>query len=339
MNTARQGGFIKHLTFFVVAACVLFIVFAALAKYVGPGAAGNLSSLTNGSYAAPGGGSSAPASGNNSLLGFLNDTSGSSYGSSGTYGQTADLSNIAVALRSPYAGMVTLGTGNAPSSYQPSDEYVTLSNGGQSSIDITGWKLGNSKGTRPVQTSGNNYVYPSAETATIGQGTGFLDPSDIFRTGDIVLKPGDTAIVTTGGPFVSYPYKISTSFRENECDGYLRNYPFDPQLNQNCPAPTADPSIHTVTQECFDYIQSLNSCEDPYKYDKSNFDLQTTQCQDFMAARFSYSSCVAIHGDDPDFSENRWRIFLGRSMEMWASQNETITLYDSRGLIVDRISY
>ncbi|HVY54967.1 MAG TPA: hypothetical protein VHC46_04340, partial [Thermodesulfobacteriota bacterium] len=89
----------------------------------------------------------------------------------------------------------------------------------------------------------------------------------------------------------------------------------------------------------YDYMQSLNRCEDPYKYDKTNYDLQTAQCRAFMAGRLSYPACVAVHRNDAGFSLKKWRIFLGKGRELWAANKETITLYDVSGLIVDRISY
>jgi hypothetical protein len=232
-----------------------------------------------------------------------------------------------------------LSAGNGPYSIQPFEEYVSLRNSGGGSINITGWTLTNSKGTRPIETSQNSYVYPVADSATIGQGTEFLDPSGNFQVGSIVLRSGDSATVTTGRPFSQFPFSISTSFRENICEGYLKNYPFQPSLNYACPFPSDDPAIGTVTDECYDYMRSLGRCEDPQKTDKDNFDLRTYQCRSFMTARLNYPGCVMNHRNDPNFSLKEWRIFLGKDRQLWADRRETITLYDAKGLIVDQISY
>lgn len=322
----EQGGFIMKVAMVVVALCIVFIVFASLSKSIAP----QLSGTSAGSSAISGNNG-----GNNQLLSFLNGPSGSG---SSVYGG-ADRSDIPASSRSPYAGKISLSSGNAAYSAQPFEEYVTLQNNGGSAIAVTGWTLTNGKATRPLQNTGNNYFYAPSDSATIGEGTEFLDPSGVFRTGPIILRPGDGAIVTTGRPFSQFPFSISTSFRENICEGYLRNYPFEPALDQSCPAPTDDPDTRVVTTECYDYLQSLNRCEDPAKYDKANFEMTTSQCQSFMTARFSYPMCVARHGNDHGFSLGQWRIFLGKGAQLWADRKETITLYDSQGLIVDQISY
>ncbi|MBX4209090.1 lamin tail domain-containing protein [Candidatus Parcubacteria bacterium] len=326
----EQRGFIMKLTLFVVAACVLFIVFASLARYIGPGTFNNLGDLSSNSNPS---GFSADSK-TNPLLDFL-DTSGGS----ASFGAPSGVSNTPASSRSAYAGRISLSSGNASYSNQPFEEYVTIRNSGKGSVSITGWTLTNGKGTRPIETSQNSYIYPAADSATIGQGTEFLDPSGAFQVGPIVLRPGDNAIVTTGRPFSQFPFSIYTSFRENICEGYLKNYPFDPPLNQSCPYPANDPAIRTVTDECYDYMQSLSRCEDPEKYDKTRFELQTMQCRNFMTSRLNYPSCVARNGNSAGFSTNQWRVFLGKGRELWASQRETITLYDSKGLIVDQISY
>ncbi len=333
---ARQGGFIKKVMLVVVLVCIVFAVFTALARYVGVGSFSSITELpsatsTSTSYAA-----SQLPSGNNPLLGFLTNPSNDTYGRP-TYGQGGS-SGSQPPGQSPYAGQVYVSAGDT-STIQPSQEYVTIRNSGQGPVDITGWTLTNGKGTRPIQTSENSYIYPVADSATIGQGTEFLDPSDVFDLGPIILAPGDNAIVTTGGPFIAYPYKISTSFRENICEGYLRDYPFEPSLSRQCPYATNDPTINTVTDQCYDYMRSLSACEDPEKYDKDNFDGQTSQCQAFMTARLSYGACVAGHKSDANFSMSQWRIFLGKQREMWADSRETISLYDANNLLVDQKSY
>ncbi len=327
-RAGRQGGFILKVAMVVACLCIAFIVLASVAKSVIPAA-------TSGE----GGASRAPVlpsetGRSNPLLKFLDETPSSSYDS---YGSSQV--DVPAGQRSAYAGRVTLGSGNAGYTAQPFEEYVTIRNVGNGPVNITGWTLANGRGIRPIQTSQNDYLYPVADTATIGEGTEFLDPSGSFRVGPIVLKPNDNAIVTTGRPFSQFPFSITTSFRENICDGYLRNYPFEPALSYSCPLPANDPMVGTVTDQCYDYMESLSRCEDPYKYDKAGYDAQTAQCRSFMDARLSYPSCVARSKGLPSFSVNQWRVFLGKGKELWASRRELITLYDSQGLIVDQISY
>lgn len=322
----RNGGIIKILIMVVIALSVLFLLLAAVANYTTP-----LSDQTS-----SGGDSYFTDYDNstNSLIGFLDSDDYSSYSGS----SDRDLSNINPQNRSKYAGKVSLSSGSASYAFQPNEEYVVIENNG-APVNITGWKLENGKGTRPIQYSQNNYVYPSAEFAVIGQGTEFLDPSGKYSVGPIVLKTGDIAIVTTSGPFSYFPLPITTNFRENICLGFLHNYPFNPPISKQCPYPTNDPQIRVVTDECFDYMQSLDRCQDPRETNKDNFDMQTSQCRAFMTARLNYPACVANNRYSQNFASKQWRVFLGRSHELWASQRELITLYDTTGLIVDQISY
>lgn len=277
----------------------------------------------------------------NPLLDFGNSSydsySAGSY--SGDSGRTVP--NTDGLLTSPYAGDVSLTAGNASYAIQTYEEYVTLRNSG-GPVNITGWVIANGKGSRPIEYAYNNYVYPTADSGIIGEGTGFLSPDGVFQTGQIILEKGDTAIIQTGKNFSQFPFPISTNFRENICVGYLADYPFTPSLSLSCPALTNDPFIRTVTDECYDYMNSLGRCFDPQdgtRAEREKFDKLTTQCRAFVSARTNYQGCVANNKDRPNFATNQWRIFLGKERELWAKNRETITLYDAQGDIVDRVTY
>jgi len=329
----NNRGIIKALILLVVGVSILFLVFAMIANYVSPlttPTGSDTDSNTNSNSSYP----NSYEKSSNSLLDFLN------FGNYGSYSGGSDrvITNVDSANRSPYAGKIYLSAGNASYSIQPYEEYVSIKNEGLP-VNITGWRLTNAKGTRPIEYSQNSYVYPNAESAVIGQGTEFLDPSGKYAVGSIVLGTGDTAILTTSGPFTYFPLPITTNFRENMCMGYLENYPFNPQIDKSCPYPTNDPQIRTVTDECYDYMNSLSRCKNPEKSDKDSFDMMTSQCKSFMKVRLNYPSCVANNRYSTGFASKQWRIFLGKSHELWASQRELITLYDNTGLIVDQISY
>jgi len=321
-------GFIKHLTLFVVLLGFLVVFFFKFAQYFKPSTfidrAVDTSSNT-GSYSGASGGT-------NPLIDFQ----GASDSYTNAYNNTTTNTG---ATRSPYAGKVYLSSGNGSYSTQPYEEYVTIRNSG-SPVTITGWVLTNGKGTRPIENSGNNYLYPVNDSATIGQGTEYLSPEGAYTTSPIVLKSGDMAIVTTGGPFIQYRMPITTSFRENICLGYLdSDYPWLPQVRLDCPTPSQDPNINSVTQECYDYLKNLNRCEDPERDDKKAFDLQRTPCKDYIRERFTYEGCVTRNSSKAGFTTNQWRVFLGKKAQLWQSENETITLYDTQGRIVDQVKY
>ncbi len=324
---SNQRGIIKILIILVVGFSVLFLFSAFAARSVAP--LGSISS--NSSYSSPN-----YENNTNSILNFLDSGNYGNYSGGGSDRTT--VSKIDSKNRSKYAGQIYLSSGNASYTIQPYEEYITIKNEG-APVNITGWKVTNAKGTRPIESSQNSYVYPSAESATIGQGTDFLDPSGKYMAGSIILKTGDTAILTTSGPFSYFPLPITVNFRENICLGYLENYPFNPPIDKQCPYPTSDPQIRAVTDECYDYLQSLNRCQDPQKSDVERFDELTSQCRAFIKARLNYPSCVTNNRYSPVFASKQWRIFLGKSHELWAANREIITLYDATNLIVDQISY
>lgn len=336
-HRATEKGFMKAFIVITIAFCIVFIFLFKFSQYFGQGLPAvsrgggvSLNPRTQSDYLNTG-------SGVNPLLDF-----GDSFGSGWQSDQRIAPNHDGV-LTSPYAGTIRLSTGNARTTAQPYEEYVTLVNRGQQDVNITGWRLANGKGSRPIQNAGNDYFYPSADLAVIGQGTEFLNPTGGFQVGDIVLKKGDKAVVTTGGPFTQYAFSIPTSFRENICLGYLPDFPFTPRVSPQCPSLASDPLTRTLTDECYDYVRSLNRCENPTdrptKKEREEFELLSNQCQSFIRERAGYASCVTQNVGRADFSINQWRVFLGKSREMWSNSRDTITLYDSSGLIVDQVSY
>ncbi|MEN9621681.1 MAG: hypothetical protein RLZZ67_115 [Candidatus Parcubacteria bacterium] len=325
----REQGFALKLMVIVVGVCIIFIVLAGLASRIGLGT-GSLSPSILTNYNP----SSDIESRTNPMLDFGNDSGFVSSDNS----SARSVPNTDGTGKSPYYGKVNMSVGNSYT-IQPSDEYLILTNNTAVPVNITGWAFLNSKGSRPIQNSGNSYFYPSPDTAIIGKGTEFLNSNGVFNTGPIMLKSGDTAYVVTGKNFAQFPFSIWTSFRENICLGYLENYPFTPRVNLACPALVNDPLVKTLTDECYDYVATLGRCENPEKNNRKVYDQQPSHCKNFIAARVGYAQCVAQNSNVNGFSLNQWRIFLGQSKEMWALQRETITLYDAKGLIVSQLSY
>jgi hypothetical protein len=322
-------GFIKHILLFVVLLGFLVIFFTVFAKYFKPSAFIDRAATTP--Y------TDTISDRTNPLIDFqgTNDVYSGTSGGSGA-GTTNTSSG---SIRSPYAGKVYLSVGNASYAYQPYDEYVTLRNSG-TPVVITGWVLTNGKNTRPIENTSQNYAYTLSDSAMIGEGTEFLSPEGKYVTGPITLKNGDTAILTTGGPFSNFQLPIQTSFRENICLGYFdQDYPWSPQLRLDCPTPSQDPQIGTVTQECYDYLRYTNRCEDPEREDKEAFDALRSPCKEYIRTRFTYDGCVATNRDKSGFSTSQWRVFLGKKFELWRKENETITLYDAQGRLIDQVKY
>lgn len=249
-----------------------------------------------------------------------------------------------------YAQDISLGAGNASYAYQPYEEYVTITNRGGGSVDITNWRLQNSKDERPSDLGGALRYFP-ADTATIGQAALFVSPIGRNTFQNVVLKPGETAIITTGLVGSQLPYRIVSS-KENICSGFLENLPeyaFTPPLTRNCPKPANEPGLNALDTECRRFIERMSSCSTP-EFDTRDSDgeichncvdnkLLSSACVAFIKSHFNYGSCIANHTSDPDFFGRTWRVFLGKGWEMWASEYETIKLFDQLGQLVDSYNY
>ena len=290
------------------------------------------------------------APGTGSFPTFFGNSSNSNNGSTG---QSVGSSGVATPTRtSLYANHIRIDSGNASYETEPFREYVTLENNGNTSIDVTGWQLSNAKGSRSYSVGGNQQTF-SSDVVTIPRGTALISSAP-SASQDIVLKPGESLDVVTGSSGTNYPYKV-TSFKENECTGYLTqqtadDYSFTPGLEKSCVQPRNEPVNGSLDQKCQIYIESMSSCHTP-KYNtvdsKGNVcnncvdgtSSLSSACVAYIQQHFSYESCLAVHENDTNFYGSVWHVYLGRSFELWAANHEVITLYDTSGKVVDYNSY
>lgn len=269
---------------------------------------------------------------------------------SSTAGGTTISSSGSGNTSSSYSLAISIGSGNAPYSYQPYEEYITIENRGRNPVDITGWQLKNGKDKRPYYVGATLQRF-SADIAAIPQATLYLPASGTSFPQNVVLGESERAIITTGSVGVQTPYRI-TSFKENICTGYIESLPdyaFSPPLSQNCPRPALEPGIESLEPTCRDFIKNLSSCRTPEFNVRDNNGqpcnscvngtLLPSSCAAFIKEHFSYQGCLAYHGSDPNFSGRTWRIFLLKGWEMWAKDYETIELYDRLGQLVDFNNY
>lgn len=246
--------------------------------------------------------------------------------------------------------LVTISTGNASYSYQPYEEYIILNSSSRTSINITGWQLKNGKDKRPYY-SGSTLQRFSADIAIIPQAALILSPSGASINQDVILQNNEKAVVTTGSFGNRSPYVI-TSFKENMCTGYLEalpDYAFNPSLDRNCPRPEYELGIENMDTTCRRVIEGISSCETPKigerdsegEYCANCYKGKTLSsvCKAFIEEHFSYKGCLIYHQNDPKFSGNTWRIFLGRGWEMWAKEYESIELFDRFGQLVNYQGY
>ena len=245
---------------------------------------------------------------------------------------------------------VDIDSGSASFAYNTSDEYIVIRNESNVPINLTGWKLKNSRANRPYDRGGNIVYYPSEE-ALIPKGTSYISPVGTSPLQNIILKEGEDAIVTTGNIGSRSPYLI-VSFKENICSGYLNSMPeysFTPRLSKKCPLPEQELGVANLPYECQAFIRNLNRCEIPKFNAKDengdtcsncvNGQMLQSSCVEFIKTHYNYASCIALHGLDSNFYLSTWRIFLGKRWEMWAENRETISLFDQIGRLINSLSY
>ena len=249
-----------------------------------------------------------------------------------------------------YSSQIRLDSGNASYTYQPFQEYISIYNGGDQPVDITGWQLKNGKSRRGYDIGGTLKYFPS-DVAFIPKVALFVSPWGYNVLYDVVLKPDETAIIVTGSMAQQTPYRI-VSFKENICSGFLENlsdYEFTPSLSTECPVPSEEPGVSFLDSECRAFIENLSSCYTPefntrdsegeICYNCVDGQVLSSSCITFIRNHFNYNSCIVNHSGDTDFSGQTWRIFLGIGWEMWADKYETIELFDHAGRLIDKLTY
>lgn len=224
---------------------------------------------------------------------------------------------------SPYRSIVTLshyvsgaGSGN------PGSEYLTLSVSSNAGlpVNITGWRI-------VSEVSGSASLVP--------KGTAVPVSGVVNEVQDIVLEPGDRAIIVSGYS------PIGASFKENKCIGYFSTFQtFSPPLSQICP-PAKDELLQRYGSgyirdvACIDYVEKLSRCQVALSPPVS----LSGSCQAFAVKYLNYNGCRDAHQGDADFLGTTWRVYLGRTTTLFRSTREVVKLLDAKGNTVDAFSY
>lgn len=209
-----------------------------------------------------------------------------------------------------------------PKKSSVSEEYITLnaSRKNKDKISITGWKL---------------ISAISGKQITVGRGVEVYRSGIINTEQNITIKPGETVIITTGRS------PIGVSFKTNKCVGYFEQFQdFSPSLSKRCPYPNDEYDNFAIIPAndltCGEIIDDIRRCE----MSLNALPLGTTnECSNFISQNINYTGCVKNHKNDLDFIEKEWRVFLGRSEELWRESKEEIKLIDNTGKTVDTYIY
>lgn len=205
---------------------------------------------------------------------------------------------------------VTLRTSR---SQKPEDEIITITVNRNAP-----------KGTR-VPLSTFRLADGHGEVFTIPGGTKLPIPGLANEKEDIVLEPGQTAIISTG----SSPNGLS--FMTNLCTGYFnKGYRFNPGLPTACPIPFNEKWVSPLPPQCWDYIKTIRRCQIPYPLPLN----LKPECQEAVAQNSTYNACINTHKGDKDFYKNEWRLFLGRRTPIFENRYDSASLLDAEGKVV-----
>lgn len=214
--------------------------------------------------------------------------------------------------RSLYWGLVrvTLYTSR---SQKPGDEVLIIS------------VVGNApKGTR-VPLSTFHIADGHGESFLIPGGTKLPMPGLSNEKKDIVLEPGQSAVITTG----SSPNGLS--FMVNSCTGYFnQGNRFNPGLPSACPSAINEPWAAKLPPQCWDYIRTIRRCQTPTSLPLS----LKPECQTAVAENTNYNACVDDHKSDKDFYKNEWRVYLNRRAPIFDVRYESASVVDAEGKLV-----
>jgi len=224
---------------------------------------------------------------------------------------------------SPYRGIVRLNRSvSGAGSAEPGKEYLEIfvTQSARVPVNLSEWRI-------VSEASGN--------TAAIPKGTEIPTSGIINAAENIVLSPGDRAILISGRS------PIGASFRENKCVGYFSTFQtFYPTLPQNCPVPSDELASlygpnYIRDPFCIDYVDRLSRCQVVLSPPSG----ASGSCQAVLVKYFNYNGCVDAHKKDADFLGTTWRLYLGRSSPMWRPRLEVVKLLDVNGKTVDAFSY
>lgn len=223
---------------------------------------------------------------------------------------------------SRYAQWVTLRA-NSTKTSDPDREYFTITLDKKApNIDISDWYMESYVSENRANIPDGVYVYKAG--------------GSINRTAPIILEPNQRAYVYTGESPLGF------SYQENSCFGYLRNenlqsgYP-------SCPRPInlmeryAD--IALDDDSCYDYVESLRSCE-VVDYDDEELNHLSGSCRSFVRNYLNYNSCVEQFSWQASFDDdNDWYIYFNRDEALWRPEREILRLRDEYDDIVAVIEY
>lgn len=214
-------------------------------------------------------------------------------------------------IPSPYKKKIVIGS-ILGTSEDPLWEQITLENRTEKEkVNITGWIIENSRGFR--------FEIPKGHE---------LPGFEVLAQDQIVLKPGDRVVVTSGRQ------DARMDFRQNICTGYLdETSVFQPALSRQCPRPETRRLLN-LSDRCLQLIDATPSCR--------QFDFRErvdSDCSQYINQNLNYSGCVRNYKNRKDFYSNEWFIWMQRNTEFFRNERERVVLKDNAARVVDEYNY
>lgn len=198
-----------------------------------------------------------------------------------------------------------------PTSFNPYLEMVLSSslNRGET-VNITGWSVRSNKGS---------FIIPQAQEVYSFGG----------QEGNIILRYGDRVNLYSGRG-------LKGNFRVNKCLGYIEDIStFMPALPRACPAISRS-EISGFSGACQNYLTSLRACQNPAANPPVSID--DFACHDFLR-KLNYVGCVEKYGNNSDFLQNEWRVWLENQINIFDPTHDKVQLLDKGGKVIDEYVY
>jgi len=239
-----------------------------------------------------------------------------------------------------YSANVRLNLGNIRSVSYPEDQYIYISNRGWRATEpvyVGGWTLEN--GSLSSAKNKKRIVLPASAIE-------YYNPYSL--TGNVksplALYQGDSLIVSVGQRPAGRKLKLEPNFKENICMGYLENLSgldFLPRLDVRCPSELDFVDRDEVRDECYSLVRRIPRCSAPKVVNDcvNDYCEVPASCRRLVKEIFGYEKCFNERKNQENFLGDTWRVYLGYSGNIFRKSNGYLALYDSQGLLVDRIEY
>ena len=209
---------------------------------------------------------------------------------------------------------------------KPHYEKLTLRNQASDlGLNITGWK---------IKTKRFSFSFEIPLAARV------YNPREPLASDPIVLTKSASVDI-----YVGKRSPLSVNFQENDCLGYLRRQfeGYDAVSGGSCPRP--DPSSYNhLGLYCREFVPRIGNCETPQlsptQFGGSQYNEKgEPACRDFILRSFNYQACVDRAKNRASFYLAKWKVYLGRTEEIFDDLDDAVYLYDGQGLLVDTYKY